>query len=198
MSPLHAMPLGEAGMVYIKDLLNEPGLCEKVGRSDLSSGRVYGVVPQGTSLERATKFTTGGLIRLHGKRLAEPHPTEWLADQLKAATWGLPSATLIIQDAWMDHTIPFFHKSERPRFSSGNCIYYAVSKEQLTAPEIEVSFQQVRGRAVAFLCDYALPAVVLAKHEAPEPVMDALARGIMQVIGEPYDQESFAFWKKET
>lgn len=199
MTRLTMLPLGRKGLDYIDYCLDkEPGLCTKVRMHDLSRGNVYGLVPEGTTVERATKFDTGGLVAdwRDGSLLVDHDPFTWLTDYLKQHFTKSPGASFVLQAIWAKASDPAYVNAHLPKFTNDGCIYYLVEKGNLDDSTLDNAETLLVSRLLeGFLCDLAVPRDVIATHIASDSLIDGLASNLRDIVTRAYDDESFVIWR---
>jgi hypothetical protein len=179
-------------------LAKQPGLAGRVQALGLlAAGEAVAVVPDGTTIERAHAFETGGLAleELTTADLPEPDRMYFLAHMLQAYVAATPSATVLIQDVSGSSANPRYQEATEAKFEHEDCPYFIIDHQNITADELRWAFRgTVSWYVAALVCDVAVPQEVLASHQASDGVIDDLAQHVVQVICNAYDQDSFVIW----
>jgi hypothetical protein len=189
---LEKLPLGREGLAYVEECLQAgAGLCTKFLGLGFAGGEVFASVPEGTSLERAKSFNTGGLMR---RRDADA----WLAEHIVNLRRPGANGTLILQDIWMK---PSGLVVQRPRvkgFSDGESVYYCLSQD-----ETNFDFLQSAMRAMAsylFIGFFSRVSVQCegqpTNHVVSTRLINEIAEATEEVFVGAYDQEGLVVWRK--
>src|SRR3981081_1747977 len=125
MAKLKEIPLGEAGIAYVKSCLQQgTGLCAKIIERSFLDGAAFAPPPEGVSLERAKKFEVGGLT---SRRDTIP----WLVDHVQDSVGGDSEGTMIFQDIWAKPTDPGIRHSTSNHFFQDSNVYFYLAKNEI-------------------------------------------------------------------
>jgi hypothetical protein len=188
-TPLIEMSLGREGLAYVDYCLRgETGLCGKVAETSLHGGTTFALVPEGTSLERAWQFKTGGLL---SRRQADA----WLADYVRSSRVGANAGCLVFQDVWEK---PKDVRGAHPNaFLQGDSVYYWLAKNAINVSSVSKMFREIISfQNVAMYCEYVPDESASNSRFVDETVIAELARTTVRVFAGAYDQEGFVVWSK--
>ena len=146
------------------------------------------MVPEGTSLERARGFKTGGLL---SRRQADA----WLADYVQSSRVGANAGCLAFQDVWAK---PSDVRAVHPNaFFQGVSVYYWLAKNAVNVSSVSKIFQEIRSfHNVAMYCEYLPDESASNSRFVDETVIAELARTTERVFAGAYDQEGFVVWSR--
>jgi hypothetical protein len=186
---LTEMSLGREGLAYVDYCLRgETGLCAKIVETSFHGGTTFALVPEGTSLERAWQFKTGGLM---SRRQADA----WLADYVQSARVGGNAGCLVFQDVWAK---PSDVRGAHPNgFLQGASVYYWLAKNAVNAASVSKMFREIRSfQNVAMYCEYVPDESASNSRFVDEAVIAELARTTVRVFAGAYDHEGFVVWSR--
>jgi hypothetical protein len=190
-SKLTEISLGREGIAYIGSCLRQgTGLCAKVAEISFRNGTTFAALPEGTSLERARDFKTGGLVT---RRQTEA----WLADYVQSACVGAGFGSLVFQDIWAKQSdVRIAHPSA---FFDQTNVYYLLEKQAISISSVTEIFRQMKSfLSVAMYSEY-LPRIEISSNGrfADEATILNLARKTVRVFSGAYDEEGFVVWSKQ-
>jgi hypothetical protein len=184
------VPLGSEGVAYVGSCLRQgAGLCAKVAETAFRDGTTFAPLPEGVSLQRAQKFTTGGLT-------SRRQTNAWLVDYVRSPRVGAVSGCLVFQDVWAkpcDTAIP--HPNG---FFQGANVYYWLKKDAVDIHAISEIFRQMKSfLLIAMYSEYLPPGESASQGRfVDESVVTDLARKTVRIFAGAYDQEGVVVWSK--
>jgi hypothetical protein len=186
---LTEMSLGREGIAYIDSCLRgETGLCAKIAETSFHNGATFAPLPDGTSLDRAWKFNTGGL-------LSRQQANAWLADYVQSSRVGADGGCLVFQDVWARSSDPGIALPDA--FFQGTNVYYCLEKNAVDLSSVSRIFRQIRSFfQIAMYCEYPPDENVSNSRFVDETVIADLARKTVRIFAGAYDQEGFVVWSK--
>src|SRR5258707_1026091 len=144
------IPLGDEGIAYVESCLQQgTGLCSRVLETSFKNGKAFAPLPENTNLERAKKFSVGGLITRRDTKL-------WLADYIRGFRHAAEVGGLVFQDVWAKPSDvrvrnfvprPFFH---------GENVYYYLDGEAANIYSVTEVFRAIKSYLlIAMYSDYS-------------------------------------------
>lgn len=181
MTDLVEVDLGEAGRRYLAESFGGAGgLCKRMLPAVLSSGQVKGLIPAGTSNDRAAELATGGLVSL---TVAERY---LIARALKH------EGVLLVQDPWAkpdDWTTA--NDSVKLWLCEREVYLWSALRSELIEKIRFLLRYPVSWKFIAFVLeDRALESAL----ESGVATLDELATRVVQIYAPAYDRESFVIW----
>src|ERR1700726_2827627 len=114
LSKLVEIALDADGIEYVEQCLRQgTGLCRKLLRLPLASGRAFAPVPRQKRLDRVKSFDEGGLMARHDT-------IAWLAEHSLHFWDAYPTGLLVFQDIWANPNDPPAQISRQNRFTTEN------------------------------------------------------------------------------
>jgi hypothetical protein len=187
-SNLVEVDLGKDGIDYIHECLQQgTGLCQKVLRLPLKSGRASALVPERTSVDRAKFFNAGGLLTWRDT-------INWLADHVRTLWREKPTGGLVFQDLWVRPADPAVRCKPVKKFFDATNVYYFVesSDENIEAIIRETSSFLLVGFFMRIsLRDSGLMQDCIVEKK----LIDKLARSTKEIFVTAYDREGLVLWR---
>jgi hypothetical protein len=180
---MQTLDLGEDGRHYAEEILSggSSGLAEELSRIGSRIDSVLGVVPSGTTLERAKRVDEGGLT-------SRAESIQWLSKRLLA----LHSGCVVFQDIWAKGSDLALRTPTYPNYAvvKDAVYYYALARaakpavlekilRQITSYLVVGVYLQIRER------DASLATVLQTES------ISRLASRVSEIYLGAYDQESF-------
>jgi len=191
MNKLEEIPLGSDGFQeFLKTFLRWGGLGDTVGQVlPLDSGKVSGLLPRGTSLERALDMETGG-IGIGGDG-------EWMANHFLALRQAYPASSLIMQDNTASLSSPYVKKSEDNYFTADGKIYWYLDAADFTRDSVMELLRTPLGfYFFGFFVNRPLKKVDFFRKEIDDVGLADIAGSVVEVFMEAYDGEGYAIWRR--
>lgn len=185
MEAVSEISVGEEGRTHLRTVLGaSPGAAAVLSDLVLRSGRVYSLLPPGTSQRRALAFDQGG-IGTFSSALG------WLAAKLEQ----MPAGTLLFEDMWSD---PADLAVLPPRTASHlvdeTTVYYFLGPDRQSALNLIEVDRQISSFAVVCFLVVGAPDLTKQKRIESRTFSQLLPR-IPIVCLSAYDRESFIVWE---
>lgn len=186
--PLTEVELGQAGFDYIRHHFERgTSFCQEVLRSAFTGGKVFALVPEGTTLARALQFDWGGLTSTRP-------PDAWIRNRMMALCSADPNSVLIFEDAWAgrkgDKAVM---EGTHPKFFHHEFVSYVVKGGEASDETIDQAMQTVSSfLSVAAYVRYPLAAEKLpADLTIDDQLMHELAANTQELYVSAFDRESY-------
>lgn len=191
--PLTELELGQAGFDYIRHHFERgTSFCQEVLHSSFTGGKVFALVPEGTTLARALQFDWGGFTSTRP-------PDAWLRNRMIALCSADPNSVIIFEDAWAgrkgDKAVM---AGAEPKFFHQEFVSYFIEGAKASNSTIEQAMRAVSSFLfVAALVRYPFSAEQLsADLTIDDKLMHELASNVHELYVSAYDRESYIVWQK--
>jgi hypothetical protein len=167
------------------------GLAERLAPLIAATGSVHAIVPDGTSLERALQFETGGLT-------TGGVSSHWLFPLVMARIRRFPDGLFLIQDIWFD--LETIGPNPPPYVTSdgGTVIYYFVQSTGISMDALEAAQREASSFVTAMFIAPSGTLPLSSGYAMSGDEVDRLATRVTEFVIEAYDQESFLIWRRES
>ena len=185
------LPLGEAGMAYVRHALEMgAGLSKQVLATAFSGGAVFAAVPEGTSIERAKQFEAGGFYCWG--------TWAWLQAQVKALCAADPQSTFVVEDPWGgNYGDAAVMRGTEKKFFDGKFVDYFVERADLSDRAIEETTRAPGFLFIGFFSRYPLSSAMLPPDlKAGDKLIRQLAENTQQIFVGAYDGEGWVVWRR--
>lgn len=187
-SNLVEVDLRAAGIDHVDRRLRQgTGLCRKLLRLELASGRAFAPVPAHTTLDRAKSFDAGGLM-------PERDAIAWLGGYLQKLWATDPAGVLVFQDTWASPDDPPVPIAPQSRFITSENIYYFVEKN-MVARDLEHTWRAITSFAWIGIFTRAR-ARLIPGARVGDDIIEELARSTHAIFVEAYDREGLVVWER--
>jgi hypothetical protein len=193
MTKIIALDVGQAGFHYIETALSaHDGLAEKACALPIRRGRVVALVPEGTSLERATEFRYGDLTR-DGASLDAA-----LTGQILSLGRPSQDSALIVQDPVSHSTYPYIvdQCAEDGKFFYRSTVYWVLNGPDFDQESITDTISLSRGfTTLTFYVRCRVDLQRFMNREVSAEVIADFASHIEAILISAYDDESSVIWR---
>ena len=188
MSRLTEIPLGEAGLEYVRySLKSALGGVAAGALRGLAGGRCFAPLPEGTNATRAGEFLAGGLMKRRDG-------VAWLAARAEQNTEARLDSTLLFQDSWLKPEHASRHKGS---FADSAAVYQAIGARDIDFKAVDDALREVTSfLCLGFLTRLTVPDAVLRSFTADDRLSANLAKHVEEIYISAYDQEGWVVWSK--
>jgi hypothetical protein len=193
MAMLKDFPLGAAGAQFVEKNLNQKaGLAPALLKVLPPGGTVFAPLPEGVDLARATKFSTGGLLRRRDS-------LSWLGQRVTTLADTAPNGVFVVQDAWgISPDDPVAAKITEEHFFNGIATHFFLRKAEIDPTSIADIF--CAGSSFLVIAIFApidiAPSDIPADHVVGDAFVDNLASHVQELYISAYDGEGIVVWQR--
>ena len=192
MKHLQEIILGRDGIEYVRRRLRKgTGLCSSVLNMSYSGGVAFAPLPEGTSLERAKVFNTGGIT-------SRPRAAEWFVGHIHSIYKNTIGVSLIFQDVWSSSDFRVIKTSDDKKFMNNTNAYYFLEKNEINLRLIDRLIGAVsRGLFIAFFSRFRIHKSEFSiDNIVSDEVINILAYYVQEIFVGAYDQEGLVIWRR--
>jgi hypothetical protein len=193
MAALIEVSVDGEGLGYLKSILEQgTGMCTQLLKLPLENGSIFSPLPEGTSVQRAKQFSTGGIMKMREMR-------HWLATHLKSLSKRFPTGTILLQDIWAKPSDPIVRSAKSGILLTKGEVYYYLKADECDEELVSLATRDVTSFFLvgAFThwpaCSTKIP---LGEHAADESAIKCAAEGAEEIFVGAYDQESLVVWRR--
>ena len=190
MNRITEMDLGEAGLRFVeKSLTKWGGLAEAAVHLPIRQGRAVALVPEGTSLTRATEFRSGYL-----------GDTSAVDDVLVRHILSRRhrESSLVVQDTTSSPTDIYVtdYRAENLKFFHAENVYWFANDNEFSNQSVMDTIQLANGfHTFVFTLSCRVDQERFLNREVSAAVISDFAGHIEEIIIGAYDWESFVIWQ---
>jgi hypothetical protein len=180
--------LGEEGRNYVVENLNGWDSVTKNLSAQFANGRAFALLPEDTSLARATDFRTGGL-------LLGLKPSRWIAQRCFASRRANKNCALLVEDTIARRGDPNIAVETANKFFLNTRVFYFLNAEDFADKSIIDILHVSRGfDVIGFLSKMTLDRAPLLNQEISPGLLTTVVQNIQEIYISAYDGESFVLW----
>jgi hypothetical protein len=181
---------GEAGLRFVEETLaGWGGLATRAAHLPIRQGQVVALVPEGTSLDRATRFHEGYLVRTSATDGA------LVRHILSRRHQG---SSLVVQDTVTPPASKYVvdYRAEDLKFFYESAVYWFINGEEFDEQSVMGTIQLGNGfHILIFLLGHPVDEKRFLNREVSAAVISDFVNHIEEIAISAYDQESFVIWR---
>jgi hypothetical protein len=181
------------GLDYLRSILEQgTGMCSQLLQLPLVNGAMFSPLPKGTSVQRATKFSTGGIMKMREMK-------HWLATHLKSLSEKFPAGTILFQDIWAKPGDPIVQSARSGILLTKGEVYYYLKANECNEELVNMAVADVTSFfLVGVFTHWSVSAATfpLGAQAADESIIKRVAEETEVIFVGAYDQESLVVWHR--
>jgi hypothetical protein len=190
MEKIIELNVGEAGLRFVEETLTGwGGLATRAAQLPIRQGQVVALVPEGTSLKRATSFHEGGLVRISST------DGVLVRDILSRRHQG---SSMVVQDTLNPPTSKYVvdYRDEDLKFFYDSVVYWFINGEEFDEQSLMGTIQLAYGfHTLVFVLSCPVDEKRFLNREVSATVISDFVDHIEEIAISAYDQESFVIWR---